>query len=213
METTYSNANGSGTEGTWEKLKSSLLKAPENGPRADLPRNTGDGKRHGGGMRLSTVQSRKSRDAGKPGRKEEYQKAKEEYQKAKEQYRKAKRLAKNAVYLAKSQAKQEIFKDPSPSSSDLFRLASLRQQRCENLDVQGDKAVRSDAGELCLDDRAKRAAWQEHCEHLSNVEFDWDPDSHMKSILWMTRPPTSHLSWRTRQLRGLSKVIIEASNC
>ena len=34
-----------------------------------LPRNTGKGKRPGGGMWLSTMQSSESRDAGKPGTK------------------------------------------------------------------------------------------------------------------------------------------------
>ena len=45
------------------------------------------------------------------------------------------------------------------------------------MDVQGEKPVRNDAGELCLGDRSKQAAWKEHCECLSNVEFDWDRDS------------------------------------
>ena len=94
---------------------------------------------------------------------------------SKEDYQEAKRLAKHAVYLAKSQAEQEVLRDPSPGSSDLFRLAN--QMRRTNQDVQGEKPVRNDAGELCLDDRAKQAAWKEHYERLSNVEFDWDPDS------------------------------------
>ena len=57
-----------------------------------------------------------------------------------------KRLSKHAVYLAKSQAKQEILKDLSPGSTDLFRLAN--QMGRENLDVQGEKPVRNDAGVL-----------------------------------------------------------------
>ena len=44
-----------------------------------------------------------------------------------------------------------------------------------NLDIQDEKPVRNDAGELCLNDRAKQAGWKEHYERLSN-EFDWDPD-------------------------------------
>ena len=52
--------------------------------------------------------------------------------------------------------------------------------RPENLDVQGEKPVCKDAVELCLDDRAKQAAWKEHYERLSNVEFNWDPDSLME---------------------------------
>ena len=44
--------------------------------------------------------------------------------------------------------------------------------RCENFDVQGEKPIRNDIEELCLDDRAKLAAWKKHYERLSN--FDWD---------------------------------------
>ena len=41
----------------------------------------------------------------------------------------------------------------------------------------GKKPVRNDAGELCLNDRAKQTAWKEHSKCLSNTEFNWDPDS------------------------------------
>ena len=62
-----------------------------------------------------------------------------------EECQKAKCIAKRAVYLAKSQAKQEVPKDPLPGSTDLFYLAN--QRRCENLDVQGEKHVCNDAWE------------------------------------------------------------------
>ena len=55
--------NGSGTEGIWGKLKSSLLRAAEN--------MCGSTKKHQSWNEtwwLLTVQSRKSGDAGKPGR-------------------------------------------------------------------------------------------------------------------------------------------------
>ena len=90
----------------------------------------------------------------------------------------------------KFQAKQEVLKDPSPSTSDLFRLAN--QVRCEHLNVQDEKPVYNDTGELCLDGRAKQAAWKEHYEHLSKAAFDWDPDS-LKSDLSKAQPP--HLTW------------------
>ena len=75
----------------------------------------------------------------------------------------------------KTLVKPEVLKDPSPSSYDLFRLAN--QMSREKMDVQGEKPVPNDAGELCLGDMSKQAAWKEHCEYLSNVEFDWDRDS------------------------------------
>ena len=94
---------------------------------------------------------------------------------SKEEYQKAKCLVKHAVNLAKSLDKEGVLKDPSPGSSHLFCIAN--QIICENLDVQGEKSVCNDPGGLCLDDRAKQAAWKEHYECLSNVEFDWEPES------------------------------------
>ena len=65
--------------------------------RACLPRNISGEKRPVGGMRLSTVQSRKNGDAGKPGG----------IVAAKRTIRMPSVSLKHAVYLAKSQAKQD----------------------------------------------------------------------------------------------------------
>ena len=59
---------------------------------------------------------------------------------SKEEYQKAKCLAKHAVYLAKSQAKQEILKDPSPiphSSIPCGKVASTSQIVVEMLKASG----------------------------------------------------------------------------
>ena len=40
----------------------------------------------------------------------------------------------------------------------------------------GKKPVKNDAGQLALDEDAKRAAWKEHYERLLNVEFPWNPE-------------------------------------
>ena len=48
--------------------------------------------------------------------------------------------------------------------------------RRDNQDVMGEKPVKNDAEQLSLDEEAKRAAWKEHCEHLLNVEFPWNPE-------------------------------------
>ena len=63
IEMTSSNANGSGMEEICGKLKSSLLKAAEHVCRSTKAHRWRN--KPGGGMRLLTVQSRKSRDAGK----------------------------------------------------------------------------------------------------------------------------------------------------
>ena len=74
-----------------------------------------------------------------------------------------------------SQAKQEILKEISGGSSDLFFLAD--QLMWEYVDVQGTKTVPNVTGDLWLDVRATQTAWIEHYEHLLDVEFEWDPDS------------------------------------
>ena len=40
----------------------------------------------------------------------------------------------------------------------------------------GDKPVKNDAGQLSLDEEAKKEAWREHYERLLNVEFPWNPE-------------------------------------
>ena len=40
----------------------------------------------------------------------------------------------------------------------------------------GEKPVKNDAGQLSLDEEAKKEAWREHYECLLNVEFPWNPE-------------------------------------
>ena len=40
----------------------------------------------------------------------------------------------------------------------------------------GKKSVKTNAGQLLLDEEAKKEAWKEHYEHLLNVEFPWNPE-------------------------------------
>ena len=46
----------------------------------------------------------------------------------------------------------------------------------DNQDVMGEKPVKNDAGQLSLDEEAKKEAWREHYERLLNVEFPWNPE-------------------------------------
>ena len=48
--------------------------------------------------------------------------------------------------------------------------------RRDNQDVMGEKPVKNDAGQLSLDEEAKKAAWKEHYECLLNVKFPWNPE-------------------------------------
>ena len=48
--------------------------------------------------------------------------------------------------------------------------------RRDNQDVMGEKPVKNDAGQLSLDEEAKRAGWKEHYDRLLNVEFPWNPE-------------------------------------
>ena len=61
-----------------------------------------------------------------------------------------------------------------PKSAVIYRLA--KQMRRDNQDVMGEKPVKNDAGQLSLDEEAKRDAWKEHYERLLNVEFPWNPE-------------------------------------
>ena len=40
----------------------------------------------------------------------------------------------------------------------------------------GEKPVKNDAGQLSLDEEAKKEAWREHYERLLNIEFPWNPE-------------------------------------
>ena len=48
--------------------------------------------------------------------------------------------------------------------------------RHDNQDVMGEKPVKKDAGQLSLDEEAKKEAWREHYECLLNIEFPWNPE-------------------------------------
>ena len=48
--------------------------------------------------------------------------------------------------------------------------------RRDNQDVMGEKPVKNDAGQLSLDEEAKRAAWKDHYERFLNVVFPWNPE-------------------------------------
>ena len=63
--------------------------------------------------------------------------------------------------------------------------------RCGNLDVQGEKPVRNDAGEFCLDDRTKQAAWKERYGRLSNVRLGPRTPSHWE--IYPMEGPAPHI--------------------
>ena len=84
-------------------------------------------------------------------------------------YNTAKRASNRAVHEAKSEAEKVALQKIDLKSADIYRLA--KQMRRDNQDVMGEKPFKNDAGQLSLDEEAKRAAWKEHYERLLNVEF------------------------------------------
>ena len=48
--------------------------------------------------------------------------------------------------------------------------------RDDKLNLTVKKPVKIDAGQLSLDEEAKKEAWKEHYERLLNVEFPWNPE-------------------------------------
>ena len=89
-------------------------------------------------------------------------------------YNTAKRASNCAVHEAKSEAEKVALQKIDSKSADIYRLA--KQMRNDNQDAMGEKPVKNDAGQLSLDEEAKRAAWKEHYERLLNVEFPWNPE-------------------------------------
>ena len=89
-------------------------------------------------------------------------------------YNTAKRTSNRAVHQARSEAEKVSLQKIDPRSGDVYRLA--KQMRRDNQDVMGDKPVKNDAGQLSLDEEAKKEAWREHYEHLLNIEFPWNPE-------------------------------------
>ena len=77
-------------------------------------------------------------------------------------------------HQARSEAEKVALQKIDPRSGDVYRLA--KQMRRDNQDVMGEKPVKNDAGQLSLDEEAKKEAWREHYERLLNVEFPWNPE-------------------------------------
>ena len=86
----------------------------------------------------------------------------------------AKRTSNRAVHQARSEAENVTLQKIDPRSGDVYGLA--KQMRRDNQDVMGEKPVKNDAGQLSLDEEAKKEAWREHYERLLNVEFPWNPE-------------------------------------
>ena len=63
----------------------------------------------------------------------------------------------------------------------------------DNQDVTGEKPVKNYAGQLSLDEEAKKEAWREHYERLLNVEFP----------LESKRPVRRKPSWRPKRANHL----------
>ena len=89
-------------------------------------------------------------------------------------YNTAKRISNRAVHQARSEAEKVALQKIDHRSGDVYRLA--KQMRRDNQDVLGEKPVKNDAGQLSLDEEAKKEAWREHYERLLNVEFPWNPE-------------------------------------
>ena len=89
-------------------------------------------------------------------------------------YNTAKRTSSRAVHQARSEAEKVALQKIDPRSGDVYRLA--KQMHRDNQDVMGEKPVKNDAGQLSLDEEAKKEAWREHYERLLNVEFPWNPE-------------------------------------
>ena len=92
----------------------------------------------------------------------------------KEPYLVAKREAKKAVYDAKFRAENIKFTHVHRNDVAIFKMA--KQMRKENLDVCGEKCIKDDSGNICMDTESKKNAWKQHFDRLLNTEFQWDAE-------------------------------------
>ena len=101
-------------------------------------------------------------------------------------YHAAKCIARRVVHHAHQEANKEVYKNIDSKSSEVYRLAN--QFRRENADVEGDKPVKNDAGEMSMSEDSKPKAWLEHYQRLVNAEFDRDPN-HLSDESPVEGPP------------------------
>ena len=120
-------------------------------------------------------------------------------------YNTAKRASNHAVHEAKSEAEKVALQKIDPKSVDIYIYRLAKQMRCDNQDVMGEKLVKNDAGQLSLDEEAKRAAWKEHYERLLNVEFPWNPEDLSKesSVEGPSEPITLEMITKANSARWL----------
>ena len=85
-----------------------------------------------------------------------------------------KRKAKKAVYDAKLRAENIKFTHVQRNDVAIFKMA--KQMRKENLDVCGEKCIKDDSGNICMDTESKKNAWKQHFDRLLNTEFQWDAE-------------------------------------
>ena len=71
-------------------------------------------------------------------------------------YNTAKRTSSRAVHQARSEAEKVALQKIDPRSGDVYPLA--KQMHRDNQDVMGEKPVKKDAGQLLLDEEAKKEA-------------------------------------------------------
>ena len=75
------------------------------------------------------------------------------------------------LYLAKKKAEKELFANIEKGTDTIYRVA--KQLSHKNQDVVGEKCVFDDNGSMAFNEDAKKIAWQQHYNHLRNIEFPW----------------------------------------
>ena len=73
---------------------------------------------------------------------------------------------KKSVYDAKLCAENTKFTHVQRNDLAIFRMA--KQMRKENLDVCGEKCIKGDSLNICMDTESKKKAWKEHFDRLFN---------------------------------------------
>ena len=92
------------------------------------------------------------------------------YDESKERYHKAKKKTKRTVAKVKNEAFQELYKrlETKEGVNELFRIAKQRNENGQ--DVQQVKVVKSEYGEVLMEQHRVQQRWKEYFEDLLNQE-------------------------------------------
>ena len=85
-----------------------------------------------------------------------------------------KRIARRAIYKAKTEDEKARYANIQQSDDEKNEIVRIAKQMAKtNQDIVGEKCIRTDDGELEINEQDKVNAWKCYYEKLLNTEFPW----------------------------------------